>query len=65
MLIELLEIFLGAFNYFFTPDDSNYLWFSQMIIFSISLITFITACVCLCIIVHDILKFIGSWGNKR
>lgn len=65
MLIELLEIFLGAFNYFFTPEDKNYLWFSQIIIVAVSLIILVTSCVCLCIILHDILKVVGSWGNRR
>ena len=65
MLIELLEIFLGAFNYFFTPEDANYLWFSQILIVSVSLIILVTSCVCLCIIVHDTLKFISNWGNRK
>lgn len=65
VLIELLEIFLGAFNYFFTPEDKNYLWFSQIIIVSVSLIILVTSCVCLCIIIHDTLKYICSWRNRR
>lgn len=65
MLIELLEIFLGAFNYFFTPEDSNYLWFSEILIVSVSLIILVTSCICLCIIIHDTLKYICSWRDKR
>ncbi|MCM1506188.1 MAG: hypothetical protein NC177_03495 [Ruminococcus flavefaciens] len=65
MLIELLEIFLGAFNYFFSPEDPNYLWFSELLIFCVSLIILITACICLIIILHDVLKFIGTWGKWR
>lgn len=64
MLIELLEIFLGAFNYFFTPEDSNYLWFSEILIVSVSLVILVTSCICLCIIIHDILKLFISWGRK-
>ena len=65
LLIELLEIFLGAFNYFFTPEDTNYLLFSQILIVSVSLIILVTACVCLCLIVHDTLKSIGNWRDRK
>lgn len=64
MLIELLEIFLGAFNYFFDSDDSNYLWFSEILIVSVSLIILITSCVCFCIILHDTLKYIVGGRHK-
>lgn len=60
MLIEMIEIFLGAFNNFFTVEDSNYLWFSQLIVVGVSFVLLVTSCVCLCIIVHDVLKCLGG-----
>lgn len=65
LLIDLIEIFLGAFNNWFTPEDSNYLWFSQIIVVGVCLTMLVTSCICLCIIVHDILKYLGTWGNRR
>lgn len=65
MLIELIEIFLGAFNYFFTPEDSNYFLFSQILVLAVCLVALIGSFACLCIIVYDVLKYLGLGGNRR
>lgn len=64
MLIELIEIFLGAFNNYFSVDDSNYVYFSQIIVVAVCIIAFTASCVLLCIIVHDILKFLSNLGGR-
>lgn len=65
MLIEIIDIFLGAFNYYFSSEDSNYLLLQQILVIAVCFMLLATSCVCLCIIVHDILKFLGIGGNRR
>ena len=61
MLIELIEIFLGAFNYFFDSSNSDYTFFSELLVFLVCLIVLITFCVCLIVILHNVLKMFREW----
>lgn len=61
MLIELIEIFLGAFNYFFNAEDSDYLFFTELLVFLVCLIVLVTFCICLIVILHNVLKMFREW----
>lgn len=61
MLIELIEIFLGAFNYFFSVEDSDYTFFAELLVFLVCLIVLITFCICLIVILHNVLKMFREW----
>ncbi len=61
MLIELIEIFLGAFNYFFNDYDSDYLFFTELLVFLVCLIVLVTFCICLIVILHNVLKMFREW----
>lgn len=54
MLIELLEMFLGAFNYFFSPDDANYTYFSEILCVIVLVTVLITACFAFLIILRGV-----------
>lgn len=61
MLIELIEIFFGAFNYFFDSECSNYLFFAELLVFLVCLIVLVTFCICLIVILHNVLKMFREW----
>lgn len=54
MLIELLEMFLGAFNYFFSPEDSNYTYFSEILCVIVLVTVLITSCLAFLVILRGV-----------
>lgn len=52
MLIELLEMFLGAFNYFFSPEDSSYTYFSELLCIIVLVTVLVTSCLAFLVILR-------------
>lgn len=54
VLIELLEMFLGAFNYFFSPEDKNYTYFSEILCVTVLVTVLITSCLAFLVILRGV-----------
>ena len=63
MLIELLEMFLGAFNYFFSPEDVNYTYFSEILCVVILLSVLITCCLAFLTVLRQIFHIAFKGGR--
>ncbi|MDE5584006.1 MAG: hypothetical protein K2J08_09910 [Ruminococcus sp.] len=54
ILIELLEMFIGAFNYFFTPEDPNYTYFCEILCIFVLVTVLITSCLIVVSVVRGV-----------
>lgn len=60
MLIEIIDIFLGAFYHYFPVEDPNFTRYAQYVVLGVMAVMLVTSCVCLCILLHDIIKYFGG-----
>lgn len=65
MLIEFLEMFLGAFNYFFKPENSNYYWFAQILALIVLSIILLTSCLAFLILLKNLLNITSKFGGRK
>lgn len=63
LLIELLEMFLGAFNYFFSSSDSNYIYFSEVLSVFVLVTVLVTCCLAFLIVLFKLFDI--SFKGRR
>lgn len=65
MLIEFLDIFLGAFNHVFPPETSNYYWFAEILTIIVLSLILLTSCISFLIILKNLLNISSKFGGKK
>ena len=65
MLIDFLDMFLGAFNHFFAPDNSNYYLFAQILTVSVLVVILIFTCLTFLIILKNLLNILSKLGGRK
>lgn len=64
MMIELVEMFLGAFNYFVSDEYANYQYFQCILIVGVCLIMFVTASVVTVVLCKGVLDIVKRCFDK-
>ncbi len=65
MLIEFLDIFLGAFNHVFSPETSNYYWFAEILTIIVLSVILLTSCIAFLIILKNLLNITSKFGGRK